>query len=237
MAEQTSLHSFFPKAKSLNVSSSEFYANNLPANVQPSNPPSDKVIEIEPTREQLKAEIGALKSKVLDLETQNVAMSTQNKKLRNDLIALKKLYNATCQNYVQKDLKIKLLAKQNISPIHLFDNFKQLLGADTLKALRKLDSSKKKDSTFVLTCMKKLCGNDDDLKNIRACGRKENTILSPDKRKVLDEILIERLANVTTDNAEFNERYLRLNTLINSAINNMLRVSAIQLWNSHKTSV
>lgn len=237
MSAQNSIYSFFSKSNNPNVSASEFYANNLPANVIKSKPQSDKGNEIVATDANLKAEISGLKTKVVDLETQNKALSTQNKKLRDDLTALKKLYNATCQNYVQKDLKIKLLAKKNLSTTPLYDDFKHSLGPDTLKVLRQLNSSKRKDSTFILTCMKKLCGNDDNLRNIRACGRMENSILSPDKRKIIDGIFIERLSNETTENAEFNERYMRLNSLINSAVNNMLRVSAIEFTKKHQYQI
>lgn len=219
-SKENKIYSFFPKSKSANVSASDFYANHLPTITQNSEPQSE-------TDDDLKKENVILKSKVAEMEEKNDALNKANKKLRDDLTALKKLYNATCQSYVQKDLKVKLLAKKNVKSTHLFDSYKQVLGADTIKVLRRLDSSKRKDSTFVLRCMKKLCDNDEQLKNVRACGRKENTMLSPEKRKIIDEIFIERLANETTENTEFNERYVRLNGLINSAIHNMLRVSTV----------
>lgn len=81
--------------------------------------------------------------------------------------------------------------------------------------------------------MKKICGND-DLKSVRACGRKDNTILSPEKRKIIDDIFIERLAHFSIENTEFNERYVRLNGLINSAVHNMLRVSTVFLLRKYQ---
>lgn len=105
----------------------------------------------------------------------------------------------------------------------LFKRYKRVFGAATIRRLRAFDISKKKDSTFILECMKKLFENDEQLKNVSACGRKSN--LSPQKRKVLDDIFVERLAIEQIDNNEAQERYLRLNTLINYAIANIVRVS------------
>lgn len=76
--------------------------------------------------------------------------------------------------------------------------------------------------------MKKLFGNDEQLKHVTACGRKnksQKSNLSPQKRKILDDIFVERLAIEQIDNNEAQERYLRLNTLINYAIANIVRVS------------
>lgn len=223
------IYSFFPKSKNSKVSPSDFYNNNMPTIAKEPKPQSETVI----TDENLMNENFMLKSKVAEVEKKNEELNKENKKLRDDLVALKKVYNATCQNYVQKDLKIKLLAKRNIQSTHLFDSHKQVFGSDTIQVLRKLNSSKQKDSTFVLNCMKKICGND-DLKSVRACGRKDNTILSPEKRKIIDDIFIERLAHFSIENTEFNERYVRLNGLINSAVHNMLRVSTVFLLRKYQ---
>lgn len=106
----------------------------------------------------------------------------------------------------------------------LFKGFKSEFDASTIRRLRAFDISKKKDSTFILVCMKKLFGNDKQLKNVTACGRRKSN-LSPEKRKILDNLFVERLATEQIDSNEAQERYLRVNTLINNAIANIVRVS------------
>lgn len=70
--------------------------------------------------------------------------------------------------------------------------------------------------------MKKIYGVD-YLTNMSACGQKKNTL----EKKIIDELFAQRLANLPTeiDSKEVNDRYQRLNSLINSVINNILRVS------------
>lgn len=61
------------------------------------------------------------------------------------------------------------------------------------------------------------------LKKTSACGRSENRKLSPEKRIFIEDIFVERLSNAQLDDAQSSERFSRLNELINSAINNILR--------------
>lgn len=47
-----------------------------------------------------------------------------------------------------------------------------------------------------------------------------NSVISPDKRQIIESLLDEHLFNEQIDEAEFNTRYLR-NDLINFAMNNI----------------
>lgn len=121
--------------------------------------------------------------------------------------------------------KLQTLRRNRVPRSQLFDRYKNELGQFIIDRLKLINSSRKHDSTFILECARKLFGNDEQLKSITACGRNQaNAHLSPAKRKILDDIFIERLSNEQIDEKEAKERYLRLNTLINSALRNMVRL-------------
>lgn len=183
--------------------------------------------------ERLEKGNSALKTQ---LECANVRideLTKENKKYVSDLISLKKLYNATCQSYVKKEIQLKNMEKKQMShaEIHesLYEGFKHTLDESTIQRLRVIGDKRCADSTFILTCITKIYGNEANLNEVSACGRKKNKIMSPAKRKLIDDIFFERLVSLNLDETELNERHQRLNSLINSSINNISRKKVIQL--------
>lgn len=176
----------------------------------------------------LQAENERLEAENHGLRVTNDKLRKENQKIRQELIALKRMYDSTEHNYVQKLLKMKI-REQNFSPdVGQFGRFESVFGVEIIERLRALDHSKKRDSSFILECMRKLCSDDAQLKHVTACGRKgklQKSNFSEEKRKILDDIFIERLATAQADEIETNDRYFRLNELINNAINNIVRVS------------
>lgn len=183
------------------------------ANMQDTNEDIDEQTEIE----RLKAE--------------NAKLLKQNNQFVSELVAMRRMYNMTGQNFARERLKLKMREQKCYPEVRLFGRFEKLFGATTIHRLKMLEISSRKDSTFVLECMKKLFGNDERLKYISACGRKHKahklrkSILSPKKREIMDDIFIERLLIKQTDEIEINQRYFRLDELIKNAIDNIAQVS------------
>lgn len=115
--------------------------------------------------------------------------------------------------------------KTQCAPLsQLFGRFRRVFGTSTIERLKKFDGLIKRDSSFILECMKKLFGNDEQLKYATACGRNKQNSMTSAKRKIIKDIFMERLSIQQIDKIETTKRFNRLNKLINNAINNMLRV-------------
>lgn len=224
---------FFPNKSKQKESASDFYTKNLPQ-ATASNNVCDQPIPTSTsniTDEKLLAENAILKLQLIDANAEITKLRIENKKISEDLASVKRLYNQTCRSYVQKDFKIKLLEKANETkkstngePKVLYEQYEQILGAETLIKLRSVKGMKRNDSTFILQCMRQLYKDPKmvRLKSARGSGNVKSTI-SPDKRQLMENIFADRLSNEDIDEREFSVRYIRLNDLINSAINNIRR--------------
>lgn len=114
-----------------------------------------------------------------------------------------------------------------LSPDTNFDTFKNVFDEKFIEDLKRLDKSRKNDSTFILQCLKKLYKNTEQLQMITACGTDGKSTVSLEKRNVIESLFLERLSNQELTQVEITERYIRLNVLINSSINNILRSKVI----------
>lgn len=188
---------YFPRVSKISQPTpNEFYTQNLPKN--------DRSVETP------------LTSQVVQ---ENEQLKKENKKLKNDLAALTKLYNQTCRAYVKKDLKIKLLEKRLTPEGLIFEKHKTVLGDITLKALRKIDGNRRADSSFILKCVKKLY--ETDLEKLKyKSGQSE---ITPDKKAFFKEILLERLLHENINEDELDCRMNRLNELLKNAITTLSR--------------
>lgn len=162
----------------------------------------------------LRAENIKLKEKLIEMKAQNDLLNEQNKQLTDDFTAIKNMCG-------QDGLVIKLLEAKKIPTSQLFINKFAILGHETIAELEQLDASEQKDSTFVLKCMKKIFENDEcSLNTVSASGREKNAI----DKTTIDDLFIQRLANLNIEYKQMTQRYSRLNKLINSAKNNIIRV-------------
>lgn len=178
----------------------------------------------------IQAENERLEAENLQLRVENDKLRKENQKIRQELIALKQpiTITSTHHNYVKNRLKLKIHEQKCLPEVGLFRRFESVFGVETIERLRTFDNSRKRDSSFILECMRKLCADDDQLKFVTACGRKKKSQKNnfpEEKRQILDDIFIERLAVEQADEIEINQRYFRLNELINNGINNIVRVS------------
>lgn len=239
------IYHFFPKAVTQNVSSKDFYTQNLPKAITNDTSVNSSANQLstdgsgvtlpmcncQNANEDQVSENTKLRSQLNEANEEIERLRIENKKIQNDLASMKKLYNQTCRSYVQKDFKIKLLEKQNEKENCfkresnlIYDQYEQILGTETLKDLRSVNGTKRNDSKFILLCMRKLYTDPEKLRFKTASGiGKVNSVISPDKRQILESMLVERLSNQQIDEGEFNTRYRRLNDLVNIAINNIRR--------------
>lgn len=164
---------------------------------------------------QLKSENTSLKLKVKKLKAEKVILIAEGKKL-------KKLYRSACSTHVKG---VKPLEKNCAIGGLLFEGHKHIFDETTLEKLRRLKNGKRGDSTFILHCMRGIFKSVDDLKSKTACGRMKKGI-PPETLKTINDIFLERLSQENISDEDFHQRYVRLNALVNSAINNMQRATS-----------
>lgn len=177
------IYHFFGKPKKQNQieTASEFYSANLPNTNKNITPVQDSNQSNETIT--LKKEIESLKMQLNEEKKRVETLSNENKKYKNNLIQLRKVYNDVCRTYVKKDLKIKMLEKRAVPCRLMFDDHKDMLGEKLLKDLRKLSDGRRSDSTFVNKCLKKLYENGlDKLNKKSAAGSAKTEVLSPEKK-------------------------------------------------------
>lgn len=138
--------------------------------------------------------------------------------------------------YVNSEMKYKVLKKSvNLQSHVLYESFKNDFDENVLKQLRKIQGERNRDSTFILICMRELC-KDIGLNSITAKGTrrgrpsqleipKEKSPLPMEKREIIDNIFLERLASEKLNDGELSERYVLLNRHINVAITNIKKTN------------
>lgn len=173
-------------------------------------------LTVESKINRLKCENRSLKLKIKKLKAEKIILFGEKKKLQ-------KLYCAAI--HVNKHVKVEELKKRYATVPGgnlVYDNYENIFDKTTLDKLRKLKNGKRSDSTFILICMRSLFTNVQDLRSKTACGRNKNGI-SPEKYGHIKDIFLERLLHENITDEEFNQRHVRLNALINTAINNIIR--------------
>lgn len=117
------------------------------------------------------------------------------------------------------DSPLKFDAKENGNQT-LFSEFDGVFSKQQLKKLRSIPSGKKKDSTFVLACMRFLYPDTNILKNRSVTGRtfkkEKKREMTPTKVKFITKILNERL--VSENGLDQFDRLERVNKLMKDAI-------------------
>lgn len=235
--QNPTIYDFFNKKKqtSARISSRDFYKQNLPSNsksqlVESNHLNQDQVNDFA----TLKSENVHLKLELSEEKKKNEALAKENTKLKSDLIQLRKLYNNACRNYVKKDMKIKMLETKIVPSGLPFEKYKTTLGEKLIKKLRLLDSKRRSDSTFVNKCVQKIYEHEiSKLSNKTANGMFGKGSLTPDKKKVIEELFFERLSIEQLDEIEHEERFKRFNTLLNSSIQTIRRT---KLKSKYETS-
>lgn len=94
--------------------------------------------------------------------------------------------------YVKKDIQLNVIKTQATTNGVIYDKYKNELGDSVLKELREVKESTRSNSTFILKCMRAQFKNIDELKSTSACGKKNFSILSENKRKMLEKLFFER---------------------------------------------
>lgn len=235
------IFTFFPKQRK-NTSASSFYAQNLPksystvANCSDSFIPVNESEQLATVEYDLQDENVKLKAENVQLKAEIEELRKQNAKKQNDLKNLLKLQKETCRMYVNSEMKYKVLKKSvNLQSHVLYESFKNDFDENVLKQLRKIQGERNRDSTFILICMRELC-KDIGLNSITAKGTrrgrpsqleipKEKSPLPMEKREIIDNIFLERLASEKLNDGELSERYVLLNRHINVAITNIKKTN------------
>lgn len=165
-----------------------------------------------------------------EIRTLKETVERQNK----DIKALKYLVNSANRLCVAKDLKIESLLKQPVEngqsdiaiPI-LFKRFEKMVESSTLKQLRSVQFGQKYDSTFVLTLVRHFYSNNiNSLLTKTATGSKQGkgkTAVSSEKKRLIHELLKERVISEESNGFCVENRLNRISDLLNDAIYNIVR--------------
>lgn len=211
-------------ADKVNNSPSEFYNAYLPNINTTDTSQIELTYSIEQSDKTLKSELENQKSQLEEEKIKNELLSKENSKYKRDLTQMRKLYNEVCRTIVKKDLKIKMLEKKFTSPDIIYGKHKDILGQTVLKKLRKLSDGQRSDSTFVYTCLQKIYENDfNRMKNKSVTGSKNTEILTPEKKKIIEDLFLERLMIANLDENVYSQRFGKLHKHLNTSINNIRR--------------
>lgn len=179
----------------------------------------------------LHAEIEKIPSNI-DVAGELKQEKEKNNKLTDDLKKSVALIKEITQMNLSKDLQIERLSKQlnsvslnskSFNPNEsLFSAFSGIFAKDQLKELRSISSGKRRDSTFVLRCMRFMYPDANALNNISVTGKKFKGLvknkMSEDNVKIITKMLNERLVSEESDEVFILQRLSNVKKLIRDAI-------------------
>lgn len=105
----------------------------------------------------------------------------------------------------------------------MFQSFSSDFDSEQIRSLRSFSTAPRADATFISFAVKSLYAeNPDIVKSKSACGRKykinqNKEMMTPEKKKILENIFDERLRTIELSLIEKNTRQKRLNKLIKDA--------------------
>lgn len=189
--------------------------------------------KVQATDVSVSFDIENYKNKVSALEKQVSSLTKDNKNL-------KYLLNKSNQINLQKDLLIIQLKntisenEKNKSELHipnrnqvraeiLFQNFENEISQNDLLSLRSINDKKEKDSTFVLKSLKIIYKDNLSVLSQKCATTTTSTKqqLTPYKKKVLNDLFIERLSSMNLSVHEEVERKSKFRQLLSNALNNI----------------
>lgn len=176
----------------------------------------------EITEKKLKRELDKANEEIIKLKK---IVSTQ----KEDIKLLKHSLNASNRLCVSKDLKIEILIKKNQQATKvkfqnvIFSKFEGKINASTLKDLRSVPSGQTYDSRFILKLVRYLYANNHNVLMDRSVAGKNKTPITPTKKKIIEDILRERVTIEEEEEIRIEHRTARVGTLICDAIRNIVR--------------
>lgn len=176
----------------------------------------------EINEEKLKKELDEAKKEIIKLKKK---VSVQ----KEDIKLLKHSLNASNRLCVLKDIKIERLIKEiqqtkksEVQPF-IFNKFETEINASTLKDLRSVPTGQKNDSTFILKLVRYLYENNHNVLLDRSVAGINKTAITPKKKKIIQDILQERVTIEEEEEVRIELRTARVGTLISDAIRNIVR--------------
>lgn len=125
-------------------------------------------------------------------------------------------YHEALVSNLKKDMKIENLQEQLRKS--QYDEFHGIISSEAIDQLKKIDHSRKKDSSFILAAVQDLYSSDlSRLKHITFSGRNKNP-MTPEKKKILADLFGERMK----DNPDDTERLNNFGKHVKSAIENIV---------------
>lgn len=164
------------------------------------------------------------------IEIELISERKKNEKLTSDLKKSVSLIKEINNLNLKKDIEIESLTRQistmsiNSRPSDtLFSEFSSIFQNEQLNKLRSIRSGKSKDSTFVLTCMRFLYPNKNDLMHISVTGKKakneKKQKMSQENIEIVKKMLKQRLlSEESLDVLSVSERMKNINKLMKDAI-------------------
>lgn len=223
-----SINHYFPKKRLAETQSrSEFLEGKICGlDINDTTSLSSEALNSPIDHSECQKTIKKLESELNIALNKNIALEKTNKDLRDDCKKLKKMFGASTEINLHKDLKIGQLEKlYNASSAELFSQFLGIFSQEDLLDLRKTPPGKRSDSTIVNKCILFLYKR--NIEEIACLTVKEKSkvkkVISPSKKTVISQILNDRLQSESITTLEFSERFANVNEHIRNAINNIAR--------------
>lgn len=155
---------------------------------------------------------------------------------------IKKIEDAiiSCRSIiVEKNFEIENLQKRlpedsnpvsNDAPELMYTSYSNVFSCEQTTQLRSIGTSARNDSTFIIYAIRCLYAeNIDSVRNKSACGKKvkrgekQKTMMTPEKKKTIENIFDERMRGSGLSILEQNFRKKQLNKLIKDALANITK--------------
>lgn len=169
-----------------------------------------------------KTECEILRKKCIDLESNNQKLLKDNKMLKS---LLKKYESVN----MFKDIQLLKKQGEEKNMANPFEAYENIFGQDQLKTLRSTKKGQSADSKFVRILVESMWSRDEindlSLSKQGSALAKQRKIISPSKKKVIAEMLGERVGLEDIPHIDKIQRCDRVNKLIGFALNNLRRTS------------
>lgn len=217
--EKDTINYYFPQKKVNEKKSREDFLKDRLNDLQDSK--EEKKCECYEKLQQIEIELEIARKKIEQLEL-------LNSELKMDCKQLKKMYVASNEVNLHKDIKIEKLEKHSCpeEDQKIFSKFAINFDESTLSNFRKITPGKSHDSTIVNKCICSLYEHNIlELLKIGVTNKNGKKVISPQKKKVISEVLTERVQFEETTTEEFNQRIAttKINEHIRYGIKNIVQ--------------
>lgn len=161
----------------------------------------------------------------LDLIIENKLLKEENAQQKREIEELLS-ENNNLREILKKytDFKNRNEKSTKTEALLYLEQYRNKISQNVLKELQEISGKQRNDSTFILKIMRDIYENINVLKNETAKGTDGKSMMSQDKRQLIDGMFRDRLLKENLSSLEFEKRFGQITKLINYARNNIMKV-------------